>query len=1072
MIIKSKEINFQYLSIPSPRKLVKNKSIIENNKKEELILMKKKLLKKNKSESVSSISSFSSSLFKLSYEKKGNKSIKNQLILSSENNSISTKSKENNIKSYINNNKKINQEMNKKNKSNSMNKYINVNKKNKSICELSNKSDVSELNIENKNPRYIFRKNILEKGKFIKKNIIYFHHPKKNSSHYNSNLIKNLKRKKQLSVNNSLSNSKKTILYHNKSSSRLANSVIENNIKGKTINKIQNIKSNQNKLNINNISKNISLNIKVITSNNSKPKIHSYSSKNNNKFSNKKKKNNSCEDSKKIINKKNTKYKANIPLLSLEKNLNNIACLNLKIKKMVSQSQKDILTLKKDILNSFNNYEIIFDEKNECKKQDLNKFIDSEIENKTQKNSKITIDSNLDEENEKIKQIFEVKKKNEQNLDEKIEEEEKKDKNYETNSEKLFINNLDKNEKNLEQNFEKNLEKTIENNSDIKNLEKELEEKEKEKEEEEEQTINSKINNQKEENKEESSNKNINLTNSKNIIPTLEKLQLTTKRQNTNSTLSSSNRDSNYYLTLSVKLSNYIKTYYLKYNTYPETSLSFYKYGRLIGQGAFGKVNLGLNILTGRIVAIKSFNKKALSKNNTEKKILYETDLMKQLDHPNITKILELFETEDYIFIILEYINGGNLFSFVKKRRKLSEKTAKFLFKQIIEGIKYIHSKNIVHRDIKLENILIDLKNNIKICDFGIGTILKKKNEKLFEQCGTPMYMAPEIYLSTKEKGYDPFLVDLWSCGIALYMMLSGNIPFLYEDNDNISNENNRNHYILRYNIINNEPKQIEDISNEANDLIMGLLNKNPKKRYNINDVLNHPWLKNEQNININKFHLFTKAEMIMLSKTYIDYRYAKIEDIKETFTISNLKTLHLKGINSNCLTKSEILTPYTSINDFNKNNSLSNINDHPNNDSDDFSRNNIKFENEIILFSNKVKEYNLNYELNNNGEIDNGILINTKSDNNSFSNLSINTLGNNNSYYFDDDFNLNLKGKINLSLNTFGRVEDENAKKERILKKIEDLGYNQNYVNNCLKKNILCHATAIFYLMKNYENI
>ena len=139
---------------------------------------------------------------------------------------------------------------------------------------------------------------------------------------------------------------------------------------------------------------------------------------------------------------------------------------------MVSQSQKDILTLKKDILNSFNNYEIIFDEKNECKKQDLNKFIDSEIENKTQKNSKMTIDSNLDEENEKIKQIFEVKKKNEQNLDEKIEEEEKKDKNYETNSEKLVINDLDKNQKNLEQNFDKNLEKTIENNSDIKNLEK------------------------------------------------------------------------------------------------------------------------------------------------------------------------------------------------------------------------------------------------------------------------------------------------------------------------------------------------------------------------------------------------------------------------------------------------------------------------------------------------------------------------------------------------------------------------------------------------------------------------
>ena len=104
---------------------------------------------------------------------------------------------------------------------------------------------------------------------------------------------------------------------------------------------------------------------------------------------------------------------------------------------------------------------------------------------------------------------------------------------------------------------------------------------------------------------------------------------------------------------------------------------------------------------------------------------------MKELNHKNITKILELFESDNYILIIMEYINGGNLFSFVKKRRKLSEKTAKFLFKQIIEGIEYIHSKNIVHRDIKLENILIDLKNNIKICDFGISKILNDKNQKI-----------------------------------------------------------------------------------------------------------------------------------------------------------------------------------------------------------------------------------------------------------------------------------------------------------------------------------------------------
>ena len=175
------------------------------------------------------------------------------------------------------------------------------------------------------------------------------------------------------------------------------------------------------------------------------------------------------------------------------------------------------------------------------------------------------------------------------------------------------------------------------------------------------------------------------------------------------------NQNQNYYLKESIKLSNYIKDYHKKNKEYPKTNLNFYKYGRIIGQGAFGKVNIGLNILTGRIVAIKSFDKKKLSMNSENmKKIIYESNLMKKLNHPNITKILEMFEDEQYFLIIMEYINGGNLFSFVKKRRKLSEKTAKFLFRQIILGIQHIHSKKIVHRDIKLENILMDLNN--KMC--------------------------------------------------------------------------------------------------------------------------------------------------------------------------------------------------------------------------------------------------------------------------------------------------------------------------------------------------------------------
>ena len=465
---------------------------------------------------------------------------------------------------------------------------------------------------------------------------------------------------------------------------------------------------------------------------------------------------------------------------------------------------------------------------------------------------------------------------------------------------------------------------------------------------------------------------------------------------------------------------------------------------------------------------------------------------MKELNHKNITKILELFESDNYILIIMEYINGGNLFSFVKKRRKLSEKTAKFLFKQIIEGIEYIHSKNIVHRDIKLENILIDLKNNIKICDFGIGKILNNKNEKLYDQCGTLMYMAPEILLN-KKKGFEAFPIDLWSCGICLYIMLSGTIPFSINNNNNNNNNynNNNNNYnndsnnnerdsrILQYNIINNEPKSINNISIEAIDLIMGLLNKDPKKRYNIYQVLNHPWLKNENMFNY-KYHLFTKAEMIMLNKTFIDYRFAKIEDIKENFSISNLKDDNIKKEISNCLTKSLILAPYNT--NFNYKNNYSYEEDkipfyefYQKENLDKTEKKNekeIKIENGIILFGNKIKEFNISYELNNNCELDNGIIINTKSDNNS--SFSNNFLSNEPSgYYFDDEDSIILKNKIkNIEFSTFGRIEDENVKFENILKKIEDFGYNKDYVRNCIKNNILCHATAVYFLLSNYEYI
>ena len=353
---------------------------------------------------------------------------------------------------------------------------------------------------------------------------------------------------------------------------------------------------------------------------------------------------------------------------------------------------------------------------------------------------------------------------------------------------------------------------------------------------------------------------------------------------------------------------------------------------------------------------------------------------------------------------------------------------------------------NIVHRNIKLENILIDIKNNIKICDFGISKILSLKDQKLYDQCGTPMYMAPEIFLSNKEKGYDPFPIDLWSAGIALYIMLSGTLPFCSK-----GDLNEKEKYSLRNSIINSNFKPIENISFEALDLLNGLLRKDPKRRFKVNDVLNHPWLKNN-NFN-NNYHLFTKAELSLMSKTYIDYRYAKIEDIQENFTLSNLNVDEISKEEINHTTKSNILAPYNTMKQY----VLSNEED-----LDDKYSNQIGLENNNIFFVNKVKEFNRNYELNNNGECDNGILINTKTSN------SASSIFNNSNLNLNDNYDEGDNGK-----NNFYKIkEDEEIKKQKILNKIEELGYDKNYILDKINKNELNHATTVYFLMMNYENI
>jgi serine/threonine protein kinase len=151
-----------------------------------------------------------------------------------------------------------------------------------------------------------------------------------------------------------------------------------------------------------------------------------------------------------------------------------------------------------------------------------------------------------------------------------------------------------------------------------------------------------------------------------------------------------------------------------------------------------------------------------------------EVNLLLKLRHDHVVKIYETIETKKHIIIVMELCAGGDLLNYVRKRRRLKEPFAKKIFKQIIDGLKYIHSKYIAHRDIKLDNILLDGKGSVKIADFGVSKQCQA-GAKMREQCGTPAYIAPEIL---KNKSGYGFNVDLWSAGVVLFAMLYGTVPF------------------------------------------------------------------------------------------------------------------------------------------------------------------------------------------------------------------------------------------------------------------------------------------------------
>jgi serine/threonine protein kinase len=268
-----------------------------------------------------------------------------------------------------------------------------------------------------------------------------------------------------------------------------------------------------------------------------------------------------------------------------------------------------------------------------------------------------------------------------------------------------------------------------------------------------------------------------------------------------------------------IELTEAIKKAFKETNEAPKTQPEFYRAGKMLGRGAFGKVNLGMHKITRKLIAIKSINKEYLSEEKQRSKIMHEVGILLQLRHQSVVKLYETFETKRHIMLVMELCAGGDLLNFVRKRKRLDEETAKILFKQVIEGIGYIHSKKILHRDIKLDNILLDGKGNVKIADFGVSKQVKA-GEVMYEQSGTPAYIAPEII---KDKGYKGFKADLWSAGVVLFAMLYGTVPFKANNMKDLHKQIIEARYNLK-----------DEITSEAKDLIKSLLNPDPNTRYTI----------------------------------------------------------------------------------------------------------------------------------------------------------------------------------------------------------------------------------------------
>ncbi|EEE64457.1 hypothetical protein OsJ_19306 [Oryza sativa Japonica Group] len=255
--------------------------------------------------------------------------------------------------------------------------------------------------------------------------------------------------------------------------------------------------------------------------------------------------------------------------------------------------------------------------------------------------------------------------------------------------------------------------------------------------------------------------------------------------------------------------------------------LGGYRIGKTLGIGSFGKVKIAEHILTGHKVAIKILNRRKIKSMEMEEKVKREIKILRLFMHPHIIRLYEVIDTPADIYVVMEYVKSGELFDYIVEKGRLQEEEARRFFQQIISGVEYCHRNMVVHRDLKPENLLLDSKCNVKIADFGLSNVMRD-GHFLKTSCGSPNYAAPEVISGKLYAGPE---VDVWSCGVILYALLCGTLPFDDENIPNLFKKIKGGIYTL--------PSHLSPL---ARDLIPRMLVVDPMKRITIREIREHQW--------------------------------------------------------------------------------------------------------------------------------------------------------------------------------------------------------------------------------------